>query len=83
MISGGRDKSIKIWDLDAKKSILTIHDAHTDWVSCLKSLINDQFASGSYDNTIKIWHIQTGSCIRTLTGHSATVSDLEFNSNNI
>ncbi|WP_200819193.1 AAA-like domain-containing protein, partial [Tolypothrix sp. NIES-4075] len=33
-------------------------------------------ASGSDDNTIKIWDISTGKLIRTLTGHSSTVSSV-------
>ena len=28
-----------------------------------------QIASGSYDNTIKIWDSQSGDCQSTLTGH--------------
>ncbi|BAZ87911.1 trypsin-like peptidase domain-containing protein [Dolichospermum compactum] len=30
-------------------------------------------ASGSYDNTIKIWNLATGKLIRTLSGHSRSV----------
>jgi WD40 repeat protein len=51
-------------------------------VSCLKTLNNKRFASGSYDNTIKIWKYGGGekmtNCQFTLNGHAATVSDLEF-----
>ncbi len=30
-------------------------------------------ASGSWDNTIKIWEVATGKQLRTLTGHSSEV----------
>jgi len=30
-------------------------------------------ASGSHDNTIKLWRVSTGESIRTLTGHGNTI----------
>jgi len=35
-------------------------------------------ASGSGDNSIKIWEPTTGNCIRTLTGHSSWVSSVNY-----
>ncbi|MEH1919359.1 trypsin-like peptidase domain-containing protein [Nostoc sp.] len=35
-------------------------------------------ASGSYDDTIKIWNISTGQEIRTLNGHSGSVNSVAF-----
>ncbi len=35
-------------------------------------------ASGSKDNTIKLWNVKTGREIRTLTGHSEWVSSVVF-----
>ena len=32
--------------------------------------------SGSYDNTIKIWDIQSGECLNTLEGHSYSVESV-------
>ena len=29
-----------------------------------------QVASGSYDNSVKIWETSTGTCVSTLSGHS-------------
>ena len=26
--------------------------------------------SGSYDNTLKVWDVETGECVATLEGHS-------------
>ncbi|NEP60799.1 MAG: protein kinase [Symploca sp. SIO2G7] len=39
------------------------------------------FASGSFDNTIKLWNLETGKLLRTLTGHSEPVLTLAFSPN--
>ena len=35
-------------------------------------------ASGSADNTIKLWEVATGRLVRTLTGHADRVADVAF-----
>ncbi|AFZ22944.1 WD40 repeat-containing protein [Cylindrospermum stagnale PCC 7417] len=35
-------------------------------------------ASGSYDNTIKLWDVTTGKTLKTLTGHSSYVRSVVF-----
>ena len=45
-------------------------------------LSNRQLASGSYDKSIKIWNIDTGECILTLTGHSQEIHSLQLLANN-
>ncbi|GKZ27706.1 hypothetical protein AbraIFM66951_006144 [Aspergillus brasiliensis] len=37
-------------------------------------------ASGSDDNTIKLWNVKTGSELQTLTGHSGSVRSVAFSS---
>ncbi|MCZ8308757.1 MAG: NACHT domain-containing protein [Microcystis sp. LE19-98.1E] len=37
-------------------------------------------ASGSHDNTIKLWNVETGEEIRTLTGHNEGVNSVSFSS---
>lgn len=44
---------------------------------CLQ--FDDSFLiTGSYDNTAKVWNIETGECLRTLTGHALCVRALHF-----
>jgi WD40 repeat protein len=38
-------------------------------------------ASGSADNTVKLWNLQTGEVIATLTGHSKAVNSVSFSRN--
>ncbi|KAK3806303.1 MAG: quinon protein alcohol dehydrogenase-like superfamily, partial [Benniella sp.] len=50
---------------------------HTDGVMCLQ--FDDSFLiTGSYDNTVKVWNIETAECLRTLTGHALCVRALQF-----
>jgi len=35
-------------------------------------------ASGSFDDTIKLWDVQTGRALQTLTGHSDNVNSVAF-----
>jgi WD40 repeat protein len=44
---------------------------------------NNVLASGSGDNTIKLWNKYTGDLLRTLTGHGSVVWSVAFDSINI
>ena len=52
LISGSRDKSIKIWHNNFCIFDVT---SHSDSVRCLELLPNKSMASGSADGSIKIW----------------------------
>ena len=39
---------------------------HSNYVYSLQILSNSRIASGSWDNSIKIWNFDTGYCIRTI-----------------
>lgn len=56
---------------------LKIFKGHTNGVMCLQ-FDDNILATGSYDNTIKIWDIDSGECLRTLQGHTLGVRALQF-----
>ena len=71
IISGGDDDKIKIWGRNGCcNNILTDHQ-HS--VRTLCKIDKNYFASGSFDNKIKIWDFNTNKCILTLSGHSSNV----------
>jgi WD40 repeat protein len=37
-----------------------------------------RLASASHDQTVKLWEVETGRCLRTLEGHSAQVCSVAF-----
>ncbi|CEP10595.1 hypothetical protein [Parasitella parasitica] len=53
---------------------------HDDWISSVKGL-NGLFATGSYDNMVRLWNA-TGECISTFIGHSDAVKSVAFGHNN-
>ena len=50
-----------------------ILNGHVRDVVGLKLVSCEILASGSYDNTTKLWNITDGSLIRTLTGHTKEI----------
>ncbi|MCT7961418.1 serine/threonine protein kinase [Laspinema sp. D1] len=69
LVSGSRDKTIKIWNLKTEKLLNTL-TGHDLWVrSVAISLDGQTLVSGSYDNTIKIWNLKSGKLLNSLTGH--------------
>ncbi|KAK4994122.1 hypothetical protein LTR66_005770, partial [Elasticomyces elasticus] len=50
---------------------------HTNGVTCLQ-FDDNILATGSYDSTIKIWDVDSGDEVRTLTGHTMGIRCLQF-----
>ncbi|GAA5815248.1 hypothetical protein MFLAVUS_008754 [Mucor flavus] len=58
---------------------LRILSGHTDGVMCLQFCDGSNILmTGSYDKTVRIWNLETGDLIRTLTGHTRCIRALQF-----
>jgi len=76
LISGSRDRSIKLWKVTDNSLLATLFE-HQDSVVSLMLLPNEAtFASGSCDFTIIIWNLNSLKYNQTLTGHSGCVNAL-------
>ncbi len=76
LISGGEDKTIRLWNLPDGNHIKTLI-GHTDAICCLKMSPEGQIlVSSSYDKTIRLWNFPDGNHIKTLLGHTDAVNSL-------
>jgi WD40 repeat protein len=70
MAIGSEDRKIIIFDLISKKVSIEL-DGHMDAVNSLAFSPNGQIlASGSRDDTVKLWHVKTGKLLDTIECNS-------------
>ncbi|WP_228036593.1 serine/threonine-protein kinase [Dolichospermum flos-aquae] len=81
LASASHDKTVRIWQLqNGKYNLLTTLLGHTWAVLTVAFSPTNQnlLATGSGDNTIKLWDVNTGEVINTLSGHSWSVVAVAF-----
>jgi len=59
-----------------------VFKGHTNGVMCLQ-FDDNNLITGSYDSTVKVWDLNTGDEIRTLTGHESGIRCLQFDDNKL
>lgn len=73
LFSGGN--KIKVWDVRTGNRLYTL--GHTSAVHCIAvSGDGKLLASGSNDGKIKLWDLETGALVRSLTGHQRGIQAL-------
>lgn len=77
------DGTIVIWDSKPSEGgggvALRTLKGHKGHVFCVRfSPSGHLIASGSFDNTVKLWSVRTGKCIRTLPAHLKPVTSVDF-----
>ena len=82
LVSGSRDRTLRIWDLDTERLITEPLQGHTGSVLCLQfdhSEEEDIIISGSSDTHVILWQFSTGEMIKQLTNaHRESVLNLKF-----
>lgn len=81
MITGSRDKTLRLWDLEKGKTISTFKN-HTGQVWCLQ-FDKHKIVSGSDDKRLNVWDINSGKLITDLQGHSWGIGCLQFDSTKV
>lgn len=78
IISGGEDKTIKVWNSDGQLET-TLDPPHEKAVLSLSLNPNGRIlASGGADNKIKLWNPLTGKLLLTIPAHSGAVRALAW-----
>jgi len=82
LVSGSRDKSVRIWDLETRRLRGRPLLGHLQSVLCLQfdpSEQEDVIISGSSDSSIIIWKFSTGQRLQTIQcAHEESVLNLRF-----
>lgn len=83
IISGSRDKTIIVWEINRIDEIQIIPvkrlKGHSHFVSDLKLSSDGQFCiSSSWDNSLRLWDIATGKTIQSFLGHQKDVLSVCF-----
>jgi WD domain, G-beta repeat len=75
-ISGSRDKTLKLWNVQTGKLIRTYkgHEGAVFSVAVLPG--GKQVASGSADHTVRVWDVESGDQVGQLDGHTGDVRGL-------
>lgn len=67
--SAGEDGTVRIWDLAVRSKQQQAYVEHKAQVTCLTSVGEAAFASGSADNTLRLWEAKSGSSQGVMDSH--------------
>jgi len=90
VVSSSRDKKLMMWELTSDPDnpqqvgyARKLLSGHSEPVSCVVLSSDGQFAlSGSWDKTLRLWDLNTGSTVRVFAGHSKDVNSVAFSGDN-
>ena len=78
LLSGGRDGSVRLWDLESKTELVHCQ-GHRNWVRSLAFSPDGRRAlSGSYDWTVRLWDLASGRQVCVCRGHTDIVDSVAF-----
>jgi hypothetical protein len=73
LVSGSRDKTIRLWDLAAARERATLKGHTGEVVSVVVTADAATLVSGSGDGTVRLWDLATGRERSALKGHAGNV----------
>ena len=78
LASGSLDKTVKLWDAQARHELAILKGHAYSVFSVAFSPDGKTLASGSQDKTVKLWDAQARQELATLRGHANSVSSVAF-----
>jgi guanine nucleotide-binding protein subunit beta-2-like 1 protein len=79
IVSGARDRTIKLWNTLGECKYTISDGGHTDWVSCVRfspNVQNPTIFSAGWDKLVKVWDMSTFKLRTTLVGHTGYVNSV-------
>jgi len=74
VVSGSRDKTVRVWTLTSGRCLNTF-SGHTDGVTAVALTPDGEFAiSASLDKSLRIWNLKNGACVNILQGHTSHIT---------
>jgi len=73
IVSGSRDKTIKLWNILGECKFTLEEGGHTEWVSCVRFSPNTQtpiIVSCGWDKLVKVWSLTDCKIKHNLSGHT-------------
>merc|ERR1712224_289406 len=73
IVSGSRDKTVKLWNTLGECKFDITENGHTEWVSCVRfspQNVNPLIVSCGWDNLVKVWTLNNCKLICNLVGHT-------------
>jgi F-box/WD-40 domain protein MET30 len=75
LVSGSVDRTVKVWNFEDKSTFQL--RGHTDWVNSVKvDSASRTVFSASDDCTVRLWDLDTRSCIKVFKGHVGQVQQV-------
>ena len=77
IVSGSRDRTIKLWNTLGECKFTIQEDGHTEWVSCVRFSPNTKtplIVSAGWDKLVKVWNLSNCKLRTNLIGHSGYVN---------
>ncbi|KAI9767972.1 MAG: hypothetical protein M1840_005284 [Geoglossum simile] len=75
LVSGSVDRTVKVWNFEDKSTFQL--RGHTDWVNSVKvDSASRTVFSASDDCTVRLWDLDTKSCIKVFRGHVGQVQQV-------
>lgn len=84
MVTGSKDRTAKVWDLNSSEELLSLSQHKRD-VTCVKFCPSRNLIFTVYQSTIKMWDLRTGNVVKTLSSGmfqsmgESSIMDLDLN----
>lgn len=79
IVSGSRDRTLRLWNTVGECKHVYTEGGHTDWVSSVRfspDVSAPTVISGGWDKLVKVWSLRDGRVSQTFVGHTGCVNSI-------